>query len=461
MVVKRLAIPKKDHAELDALVSGGMGVQEAIIKIVTNRFIRIGATGQTYDTLKDELSNGTKVIRSLFNTTTAPQKYGDECDVYAAIEDAINKMSEVVSVDTRPDKGQFFYNKLGELMVNRYQAKEVEKLEPPMPVMQMLDDYFDFLAGGRDEVKQYIINWCAQLVFKPEQRNKVALLLYGRSQGTGKGTLQSMLIKLLGIQGVSKPNDSKEAMLSRFKGQLENKRLLILDELYHDGFAVSEKAKPLITEDYLDAEKKGVDARSIRIYFAMLATSNKMQPLWLEANDRRWTCVNVEFARPRKPRTHPDNQLQAAMVDSFRTWLEGDEKAENYCAWYLDNRSNLEGFDTNLSLVTPEYDELVANSVDLAVTDFEETIQEVINSGVLYVHASTLFEEDSRLKKHKISRHRRKDLLLAHGFEPFPEVRIGSKTKKGFYVAPIVKERELSDEAVKKQIKEREGNTTF
>jgi len=435
-MINLLDIRKAPHVELEKRLEEGQQLHQAIFDIVHKRIAVIAPTGQFYDVFENAVYKNDKAIYGMFTTTNAIQVHGQE--VLTHIGDAIAKIPTIVmGVVSRPDKGIVFENEDGQSYANTFRRPPLNPVEPSAEIIQMLDDYFDFLSSGREEVKQYLINWCYQLVSNPSQRNQVALLLYGKSQGTGKGTLMSILTRLLGQANVIKPADSHEFMVGRFKSGLEGKLLLALDELYSEGNKVANKAKSLITEPVLELEGKGKDLRSVPMFFSTLATSNNTQPICLEQGDRRWTCINVEFPNPNQNGSHADNTEVHQKVVKVAEWVHtGSDEVICNLAWYFDTNSDLSQFQIGTPLDTAEKLAILEGSADLSTTVFQEFIETVSSTNKLFIQSTELFNDEA-LSKYRYANPRRKALLESADYIAFPEIRLndGSK-KKGLYLTP-------------------------
>ncbi|XNJ75844.1 primase-helicase family protein [Vibrio cyclitrophicus] len=232
-----------------------------------------------------------------------------------------------------PERG-LIHNKNGYNYLNYWQPVAFTPIEPEPEEMTMWDEYLLFLAGCSEDKRELIEKWIANAVLFPRQRSLFALLLYGESKGTGKGTLQLVMDKLLGIYTL-KPEDPVNFVTGRFKSGLEGKTLCVFDEVYYDGFGFANHLKQMTTEPNFWVEAKGKDTKKIDNHVSILATSNRLQPIWVEAGDRRWMCINVEWNNPSQNGEHPDNQEQGKLVQRVRDWVENDRQVESKLLWLL------------------------------------------------------------------------------------------------------------------------------
>lgn len=326
--------------------------------------------------------------------------------IKALMDDKFDGFSEMWDLVFNPGS-DLITEKNNYIYLNTYRKAEVERLQPTPEEVELWDNFFEFIAPNTED-RLHLEQWLANCVLRPQERNQFALLLHGKSNGTGKGTIQSMLVKLVGDWNTFKPADSKEWALSRFNADIKRKTLLILDELYYDGYEVANKMKPLITEPVLDVEAKGKPLERVDNWLNVLATSNSTQPLWLDKSDRRWFVLRVEFNNPNEAGNHPDNTEQHQSVTRFRHWLETDSRAAGVCLWLLDGVS-LEDWDVMKPPMTEAKKALIGNSVSIVEDVFQQ-----LDVDELVVRRKTLFETD--MLKGKVSKSRQEEWLTENGY---------------------------------------------
>jgi hypothetical protein len=120
---------------------------------------------------------------------------------------------------------------------NMWTGFAAEKL-PPVPdelvpalVKPLLDHILHVLAAGKEEDSNYIVDWMAFLVQKPERKTQTLLLFYGQ-QGTGKGLIWDFLREyVLGHHACTQTANAKNDLFDRFSNGFLHKRLVQLDEV--------------------------------------------------------------------------------------------------------------------------------------------------------------------------------------------------------------------------------------
>lgn len=153
-------------------------------------------------------------------------------------------------------------------------------------VPQLYKDFLMHLVDSNKESYDYILDWLANAL---QSRNYCILTTIGR-QGIGKGILGEIMRHLFGEDNFSLARD--ELFKSKFNSQLINKRLVYVDELKVDNDTMEDKVKAIIN-DYIEVEKKGVDAVQIKNYCNFYFSSNRLDSLKIPGDDRRFSIVDL------------------------------------------------------------------------------------------------------------------------------------------------------------------------
>jgi hypothetical protein len=147
-------------------------------------------------------------------------------------------------------------------------------------------------ANGITERYNYIINWLANIIQKPYEKNGTVLVFIG-PQGCGKNILCNFLMHDLIGKRYSTTIKNLNKITQRFNSLLEHKLLITLDEVsnieknYHKTFDL---LKNLITENTQQLERKGLDPITINDYCNYIMLSNNYYPVKVEGMDRRY-CI--------------------------------------------------------------------------------------------------------------------------------------------------------------------------
>lgn len=142
--------------------------------------------------------------------------------------------------------------------------------------------------------RKEVIRWAATLVCHPEVRMNYGLLLISETQGVGKSTLGSDILKpMIGEWNCCEPSETI-VVDGNFNGWAAHKRLAVVHEIYagHNAKAY-DKLKSVITERSLRINEKYMAAYDIDIWLHVLACSNSKRALKLSMDDRRWFVPSV------------------------------------------------------------------------------------------------------------------------------------------------------------------------
>jgi hypothetical protein len=162
----------------------------------------------------------------------------------------------------------------------------------------------EVIAGGNEEFAEYVIRFIAWSIQHPDAPAEVALVLIGE-KGAGKGTLVRCLERIFGEHTFQVT--SREEVIGKFNGHLENCVLFVADEAYWGGDKrCVGRLQGMITEPTLPIERKGFDLIQVRnqLHVVMLAEPGWVIPAgrherryaaWRVSKDRRG---NTAYFRP-------------------------------------------------------------------------------------------------------------------------------------------------------------------
>jgi hypothetical protein len=132
------------------------------------------------------------------------------------------------------------------------------------------------LAGGNGVFFEYLIRWIAWSIQNPDKQAEVAIVLIG-AKGSGKGTLVRLLERIFGQHCFQV--SSREEVIGKFNGHLQDCILFIADEAYWGGDKrCVGRLQAMITEPKLTIERKGIDAFEVRNLLHMLMLA---EPGWV------------------------------------------------------------------------------------------------------------------------------------------------------------------------------------
>lgn len=147
-------------------------------------------------------------------------------------------------------------------------------------------NFLTHLVGGDKKSYEYIIKWLANGI---QNRNYCILTTIGK-QGIGKGVLGEIMRKLFGSNNFHQGSD--RVFKGTFNSQIADKRLVYIDEILITNKEEEDKLK-LVVNDFIEIEKKGIDAIEKRNFANFYVSSNNMDSISLTADDRRFSIVEL------------------------------------------------------------------------------------------------------------------------------------------------------------------------
>ena len=147
------------------------------------------------------------------------------------------------------------------------------------------------IASGDAEFAQYVVRWIAWAIQNPAAQAEVALVLIG-AKGAGKGTLVRCLQRIFGAHTFQVT--SREEVIGKFNGHLQDCVLFIADEAYWGGDKrCVGRLQGMITEPWLPIERKGFDLIEVPNYLHVVMLA---EPGWVipaGRYERRYAALSV------------------------------------------------------------------------------------------------------------------------------------------------------------------------
>lgn len=156
----------------------------------------------------------------------------------------------------------------------------------------LLNHHIQVNICRRDAVAyEYVMNWCALTIQRPEYPIGVALVLRG-NRGTGKSSFIRAIGELFGQHFVHITNS--RALTGNFNSHLRDCLMLFADEAVWSGNYSDESIlKGYITEPTITIEGKGRDAVICRNMMHIAIATNRGWAVPVGLDERRFCCLNV------------------------------------------------------------------------------------------------------------------------------------------------------------------------
>jgi hypothetical protein len=147
-------------------------------------------------------------------------------------------------------------------------------------------NHIHILCNNEKEVSDYFIKWIAQMFQYPEIKTICPTLI--SSEGAGKGTLLTLLQKMMGKSKVFITTTPSRDVWGSFNPMMADSFLVNLNELsLKDTVEAMSVIKGLITDDTLTINIKGISAYEQRSYHRFIITTNNPEPITSTNGDRR------------------------------------------------------------------------------------------------------------------------------------------------------------------------------
>ena len=174
-----------------------------------------------------------------------------------------------------------------------YDYRQLDEVKEEI-IKPFLDHIHDVIANKNEEVYKYILIWIASILQKPNFKTGTALVILG-NQGTGKNVFTNVICKLMAKYA----NDnvtSIESVVGKFNAVLENKKLLVLNELQSidaNKYLNSDALKSIITDYKVNINQKNEPERLTENVANFIMVSNNNVPIKIEATDRRYMVTKT------------------------------------------------------------------------------------------------------------------------------------------------------------------------
>lgn len=224
-----------------------------------------------------------KIVLKTLIVNYKPKKYSF-WDLYL---DNVEKfhVSGLTFYSENPDEFSYFrgydYHQLDEV--------KTEIIQP------FLDHVHDVIANKNDEVYKYILVWIASILQKPNFKTEIALVILG-NQGTGKNKFFTDVVCKLMARYANENVTSIESVVGKFNAILENKKLLVLNELQSadvNKYLNSDALKSVISDKTININQKNEPERLCENVANFIMVSNNNIPIKIEGFDRRYVVTHT------------------------------------------------------------------------------------------------------------------------------------------------------------------------
>lgn len=151
-------------------------------------------------------------------------------------------------------------------------------------------DFIKYICDNNNIAYNFLLDWVAYIIQKPNQKTKIAPILYSNTHGIGKNTFTYMIQKL--FENYETEIANIDELTKNFNYNLSFKLLVVGDEITANAKILSDFIKNIITRQYMTCEKKGFDAFKIKDYTNYIFTTNNEFCFKIEDSDRRFYPIH-------------------------------------------------------------------------------------------------------------------------------------------------------------------------
>lgn len=179
-----------------------------------------------------------------------------------------------------------------------YPYQKVDEVNMDL-IQPFLDHIRKIITDNDENAYEYVLKWIASIFQKPSFMTTVVLLLLG-DQGTGKTTFTDVICTMMGRYANNNVT-SLNAIAGQFNTTIENKKLIVLNELQSidgngsraDRNAIGGTLKSIITDKYININGKFKEMRLAENVSNYIMVSNNTVPVTIELTDRRYMVLNT------------------------------------------------------------------------------------------------------------------------------------------------------------------------
>ena len=180
-----------------------------------------------------------------------------------------------------------------------------------IPVDRVLE-HINSICGYDNQCYEYFLNYIAHIVQHPEQRNDVAVVMYGR-EGVGKNMILQLIGDIIGSKYYGESSEPRD-LFGQFATGMYRRLMFVYDESEKkDTAGFMNRLKTLVTGVKLRVELKGKDSFEVDNYCRLFFPTNNQQPFPITKGNRRWFYLKAssKYVQLSDDKRHPHFQSLA------------------------------------------------------------------------------------------------------------------------------------------------------
>jgi hypothetical protein len=173
--------------------------------------------------------------------------------------------------------------------------------------IQTILDHIKYLVNEEGKADtptyEYVLNWLAHIIQRPERKTESALVFYSRKEGIGKNAFTDLLEKI--FEGYITSIESIDTLAGKFNSILKAKLVVFGDEISPKAKELNDVIKKRITSKNINIEYKGLESIKMKDRSNYIFTTNNELAFKVSDEDRRF-CL-IECPRIKKDAVYFDN----------------------------------------------------------------------------------------------------------------------------------------------------------
>lgn len=194
-------------------------------------------------------------------------------------------------------------------------------LQPnPMASCGRIVRHFFELCHEDDKLLHWFLCWLAYPLQHPGAKMRTAVILHGRTEGTGKSLAMDIMRSIYGRYARS---ITQRQIQSEFNGWQSGMLLCIAEEVLsrQDRAELQGLIQNMITNPVIQINEKNMPVREERNYTNFVFLSNHPIPMLLNDTDRRFTVIKVERQHAPEYFRELGQEIDAGGTESFLDYL--------------------------------------------------------------------------------------------------------------------------------------------
>ena len=157
--------------------------------------------------------------------------------------------------------------------------------------IELYINHVKFMCRNEEKAYNYVLNWMAHIIQKPNVKTNVCLLFYSFLEGVGKNIMIDCFEKLLTGYVIRFKNS--DAITDKFNGDMMGKLLCVGDEINARAQEIAGELRDTITRKKEIIEFKGKDKIIVNDYKNYVLTTNQDNILRVPLKDRHYALIEA------------------------------------------------------------------------------------------------------------------------------------------------------------------------